>query len=289
MKIKNKTTLLAGFMPVLCMGAMLLMKYFALSRKGVWLIALWQVLPFLLPCIILSVYGAVKKEPLYPRLSMPPKRSFGFILTVSIAASLLSLLINCLVAALTGSSYYKTVGFSSYIGGSTWLILLLMVVLPAVFEELFFRGSLIPALSSGGTAAAIFVSALAFALCHGDAHNLAGPFAAGLIYGYISYSLDSVWPAVIAHLINNALNLLIAYVTRAYEILGLWSYFLIITGALFCAFTAFSMTALEKLLEKGKVKRLLRAPEKGAATEVIFTPGLIVLIAVFLIYVFTEA
>ena len=286
---KNKMTLLAGFMPLLCMCAMLSLNYIPFDDKRVWIVALFQTAPFLIPSFIIALYGAVSKKPVSLRLNAPPKKSFGFIVSISVSASLLSLLINCAVAALTGSSYYKTVSYSSEIGGSTALALLLMVVLPAVFEEFFFRGVLLSALSSGGTGAAIFVSAICFALCHGDVHNLAGPFAAGLIFGYIAYALDSVWPAVAAHLINNGISLLIAHVTRAYELLGLWSYFLIITAALFLVFTVLSMNALEKLIQNGKIKRLIRAPSRAAAAETLLTPGLFVLIALFIIHIITEA
>ncbi len=281
MNTRNKMTLAAGFMPALCMCAMILFELYAESRETA-AVVLWQILPFFIPCLILALFGAIWKIRVLPELRPAPRRSLGFVLTMSLTAFLLSMLINCGIAALSSHSYYQTVNYSSEINESKAIVLLCMVILPAFFEELFFRGMLIPALSSGGSAAAIFVSALAFALCHGNIYNFAGPFAAGLIYGYMAYALGSVWPAVAAHLINNALSLLIAYVTRAYDILGLWSYFLIISAACLCIFTALAMGALLKLVERNKAKVLIPAPSKRSVGEVLLTPGMLILIGLFI-------
>lgn len=280
MSTRNKMTLAAGLMPALCMSAMILLELYAESRETA-AVVLWQILPFFIPCLILAVLGAVWKIPVLPEVRLAPRRSIGFVITMSLTAFLLSMLINCGIAALGSHSYYQTVDYSSEIDGSKAIVLLCMVVLPAIFEELFFRGMLIPALSSGGTGVAIFVSALAFALCHGSIYNFAGPFAAGLIYGYMSYALGSVWPAVAAHLINNALSLLIAYVTRAYDILGLWSYFLVISAACLCIFTSLAMSSLLKLVERNKARVLIPAPSKRSVGEVLLTPGMLILAGLF--------
>ena len=99
------------------------------------------------------------------------------------------------------------------------------------------------------------------------------------------YALGSVWPAVTAHFINNVFNMLMGYATKAYEALGLWPYFLLIAAALFFVFTAISMTLLEKLVDKGKIKRLNPVYSKAELLETVCSPGLWVLVIMFIIRV----
>jgi len=283
----NRMTLIAGFMPALCMAVMLIFEKLAYRGTSVsaFVVVLLQVLPYVIPATCIIVIGRLGGVNVIPSFKLNHRRTIGFVITMSVAATLLSFLINCVIAALSGDSYYRAVNYTSQIEGTSFFLVLAVVVLPAVFEELFFRGVLMRSLSRGGELAAVVISALCFAMCHGSLHNFAGPFAAGLIYGYMVYALDSVWPAVFAHLINNALNMSVGYATKAYETLGLWPYFIIIAIALFCIFLAISMTYLEKLVEKGKIKRLTPPQSKAELLETVCSPGLWILVIVFIIRV----
>ena len=86
-------------------------------------------------------------------------------------------------------------------------------------------------------------------MIHGDLHNFAGPLAAGMIYGYMTYVLDSVWPAVFAHLLNNGLALFLSGAAKTYSALGLWPYILLIAVFCFCMFLALAMRTLENQME----------------------------------------
>ena len=281
----NRFTLISGFMPPLCMGAMMLLERLALKGGGVSAAAfiLWQILPFLVPSVAMVLVGRLFDINLLPHIRLPHRRYMSFTLCISVAAALMAFLINCFIARISGASYYQSVSYLPQLESSSVLLMIAAAVLPAVFEELFFRGVLMRALSRGGDITAIIISALCFALCHGNLGNFAGPFAAGLIYGYMVYAIGSIWPAVIAHLINNVFNMLIGYTTKAYETLGLWPYFLLIAAALFCIFIAVSMNSLEKLVEKGKIKRLNPVFSKSELLETVCSPGLWVLVIMFII------
>jgi membrane protease YdiL (CAAX protease family) len=283
----NRLTLIAGFMPALCMAVMLIFEKLAYRDGAVsaFVIVLLQILPFLLPSVAIALIGKFTNRNVLPSFKVGRRRSVAMVIMLSLTATLLSFLINCVIAAMGKNSYYRAVNYSSEIEGSPFFLIIAVVVLPAIFEELFFRGFLMKALSGGGELAAIIISALCFAMCHGSISNFAGPFAAGLIYGYMVYALDSLWPAVFAHLVNNALNMAVGYATKAYETLGLWPYFIIIAVALFCIFLAISMTCMEKLVLKGKIRRLNSPNSKSEFLETICSPGLWILVIVFIIRV----
>ena len=283
----NRITLIAGFMPAICMAVMLIFEKIAYSGTSVsaFVVVLLQVLPYLIPGACVVLIGKIGGINVMPSLKLNHRRTIGFVITMSVAATLMSFLINCVIAAIGGDSYYRAVNYATEIEGTSFLLVLAVVILPAIFEEIFFRGVFMKALSRGGELTALVISALCFAMCHGSLYNFAGPFAAGLIYGYMVYALDSIWPAIFAHLINNVLNMSVGYATKAYETLGLWPYFIIIATALFCIFLAISMTYLEKLVEKGKIKRLTLSRSKSDILETVCSPGLWILVIVFIIRV----
>ena len=201
-------------------------------------------------------------------------------------AALLAALLNCGMALLLDGHYY-TQGIALEHYGITGFggLLLTAAVLPAVVEELFFRGALLSALEPYGTWPALLLSSLAFALIHGNLYNLAGPLAAGMIYGYMTYALDSVWPAIFAHLLNNGLSLALSGGARICSALGLWPYVMLAILFCFCAALALSMRLLERQIEKNRIRRLQYKPLGQALRGLLIAPGMWLLLVLFLIRV----
>jgi membrane protease YdiL (CAAX protease family) len=104
--------------------------------------------------------------------------------------------------------------------GSRLVQMVLVVALLAGFaEELFFRGFMQRRLAARWPPwVAIAVTALCFAAVHADAAQSPLAFGLGLWLGYISYRNDSIWPAVLGHICNNAAATL---GTRAHLPIGL--------------------------------------------------------------------
>ena len=99
-----------------------------------------------------------------------------------------------------------------------WLILLSLAVAPAVFEEFFFRGLLFGSLTKRlSPAKAILVSAALFGAFHvvsGSAlavERLLPSTFIGLFLGWLRYRSGSIFPSMLAHLLNNGLLLCLAY------------------------------------------------------------------------------
>ena len=91
------------------------------------------------------------------------------------------------------------------------LALLVIALVPAVCEEVLFRGVLLRALATRARpAVAITLTALVFAAYHLSLIQLVPTFTLGLVLGLLAWRAGSVVPAVLAHLLNNAIAVLVA-------------------------------------------------------------------------------
>ncbi|MDR2813311.1 MAG: CPBP family intramembrane metalloprotease [Prevotellaceae bacterium] len=92
------------------------------------------------------------------------------------------------------------------------LNMLVMALIPAVSEELLFRGYLQRLLCSWTKKPhfAIFISAVIFSAIHFQFEGFIPRFLLGALFGYLFYWSGSLWLSVIAHFTNNAATV-IAY------------------------------------------------------------------------------
>lgn len=97
--------------------------------------------------------------------------------------------------------------------GDLIINLLIMALLPAIGEELFFRGSLQKALLrlTSKPWLAILMSSLVFALLHGTFFKLIPIFTLGLALGVIYHVTRNLWYTITIHFLNNAFAVLAVY------------------------------------------------------------------------------
>lgn len=94
--------------------------------------------------------------------------------------------------------------------GAIGPMLLVLGVLPAVCEEIVFRGVLVQGLATRLVpAAAVGIAAALFAGYHLSLAQLIPTFTLGLVCGTIALRARSVYPTMVAHLLNNAFALLV--------------------------------------------------------------------------------
>lgn len=93
--------------------------------------------------------------------------------------------------------------------GCGWLTIVGLIALyPAIFEELAFRGVIIPGLQRVlSNKEVIAVSGIMFMILHLNIINAPALLAAGLILGYMRIRSGSLWPGVLMHFTHNALIL----------------------------------------------------------------------------------
>jgi uncharacterized protein len=96
-------------------------------------------------------------------------------------------------------------------------VIVIATVVP-IGEELFFRGLGVRALAPLGDAAALAVSALAFALAHGFLTGLPPLFLFGLAVAWVRLRSGSVWPGVIAHGTYNLLGIVAIVLTWVLDV-----------------------------------------------------------------------
>ncbi len=91
--------------------------------------------------------------------------------------------------------------------------LLLIAVVPAIGEELFFRGALQKTFSAwfGNPHAGIFITAVLFSALHMQFFGFLPRFVLGLLFGYYFYWSRSLWLPIFAHFINNGAAVLVAF------------------------------------------------------------------------------
>lgn len=81
-----------------------------------------------------------------------------------------------------------------------------LCVLPAVLEELLFRGLAQGLLRPHGALLAVVGQAMLFALLHGSLSGILYALPAGLFFGLLAEQTGSVLPGMLLHLCNNALS-----------------------------------------------------------------------------------
>ena len=100
---------------------------------------------------------------------------------------------------------------STLIGGADELheILLMFVsiaVIPAIVEEILFRGVILSNLMPYGRTAAILGSAVLFGLMHGNILQFFYTTMLGVVLGYVCVRTKSIWCGIIIHFVNNGIS-----------------------------------------------------------------------------------
>lgn len=97
----------------------------------------------------------------------------------------------------------------SFFTPSNFVFLTVFVaILPAIFEELVFRGIILKGLKSSGEIKAVIISSLAFSLYHLTPEKTLYQFFAGVIFAVIALRTDSIVFTVIMHFLNNFIVIL---------------------------------------------------------------------------------
>ncbi len=183
---------------------------------------------------------------------------FGFTVKFALTVSFLSFLANLFIYVITGSSEMTltSVVYGNILGSRYNLLsFIAIVVVPPIVEEFYLRGVLFSAMENvAGTKTCILMSGLCFAFLHANPNNLIGPFLAGCAYAFLSYSFDSLGPAIIAHVINNLYYYIINRLVTMYSSFGIWHYFTYINGILFLLMLYLMLRSLTVQIQHDKLR-----------------------------------
>ena len=195
--------------------------------------------------------NAASSEPAQAPRRRHPTEIFLFVCASGAAVTFLSFLLNYLVYFLTALTDFSldTAMVSAQNGSTTnFGFFSLSILVPALLEELYLRGILQSILKTElNQLHLVLFSGFLFALLHGSLQNFVGPFVAGVFYSWLVCVFGSVWYAVAAHCIHNALFRAISWLMEFFSTFGIWSRFPAISLILFLLFLYIALRFAERL------------------------------------------
>lgn len=179
------------------------------ERFSFWGTFITETIIVLLPALLISSTGDVKEVLKIKKVSF---KSLGkTIILVVLIYPVILLLNGVFLSLLSNFIEYKNFPMEIMLQNVPILnYLIFMCLVPAICEEVFFRGTLTNAYNVYGERFAIIVSALVFALFHFDIQNFIAPFLLGLLFASLIEYTGSIIPAIVAHFINNVIAVLTA-------------------------------------------------------------------------------
>lgn len=104
--------------------------------------------------------------------------------------------------------------------------LLVIALIPAIGEELTFRGVLQQALTKRmNVHLGVFLSAFIFSFIHFQFYGFLPRMFIGLLLGYMFYYSGSIWTSILMHFINNATAVVVAYLDYHHLANADWEHF----------------------------------------------------------------
>ncbi len=244
-----------------------------------------------LPCILYYLLKGKKlSEPMYLVSRSGPQLFFLIFAAMFFISGMLFIKYFYFVNRNTVASitnFYQD--FSGTTQGTRPLeIILSLIVIPAVCEEFFFRGIVFSEYRKYGTANAVIISALGFAILHFSVENFFIYLFAGLLLGFVTAMTRSIFPSIMLHLLNNTLSI---YASDSFLRITV-----VKNGAYFVGFVLIVLTGVSLILMLSRTESILRYYAEKPPTEalpqksvnhwpkVFFSPTFILLVVAFICY-----
>lgn len=174
-----------------------------------YIVGLWLSTLFIVSRIKIPVAVAFPIKPVRPSYAIP---AVGVCLGASMLGGYVSGILSTIIESLFGVMPVSP-DFSLPQGVAANVVYCIsIVVAPAVFEELLFRGVILQSLRRFGDGFAIVVSAILFGMLHGNLVQSPGTFILGLVAGYFVVRTGSLLIGMCFHFINNGMVVALYYV-----------------------------------------------------------------------------
>ncbi len=177
--------------------------------------AFLYLLCFMLPVLFFRILA--RREPpvsMGMEATMPPRTvpMVAAVLGVNLACAYCNGLFMQLLESLGVGNVLDYIPMSSFIYPEDIVFVhLSLALVPAFCEEFLFRGLICARLLPYGKTVAIVGSAVLFGLMHGNLGQLFYTTVAGIMLGWCFVETGSIWPGVIAHMLNNLMGVLSEY------------------------------------------------------------------------------
>lgn len=90
--------------------------------------------------------------------------------------------------------------------------LLLVAIMPAICEEIFFRAAFAKAARTIGFMFSVILTSIIFAMMHGSLQMFFYQFVASIIFMFVFFITKSIYPSMIMHAINNGFILVVSFI-----------------------------------------------------------------------------
>ena len=172
----------------------------------------YLISPLAILCLIFWYFSYTKKsfKSVVKKQNCHPKYYLWAIL-LQIGLLSLSELNNFFITWLQKFGYEPVpVSLPSLDGFGVIGVLFVVAVLPAIFEEIFFRGLLLDGCKVFGKAGAVLLCGGLFALYHQNPAQTIYQFCCGVAFALVAIKSGSILPTVLSHFLNNAAIILLA-------------------------------------------------------------------------------
>ncbi len=90
---------------------------------------------------------------------------------------------------------------------------LMIAIIPALVEELMFRGTLQPLIGRalGNIHLSIFITGMFFSFIHFEFYGFLPRMMLGILFGYLFYWSGNLWLPIFAHFLNNGIQVILVY------------------------------------------------------------------------------
>jgi len=190
----------------------LLSSIFLIERLGIIGIPVTHIISILAPGLFLTIYLRKDIRKVYMFYSVKKMKYFFIGILLWIAAVIVSGIYSYYAMRILPSE--ELIESFDYIFSETTFTqqVVIMAVIPAVVEEMFFRGIMFNSLKKKtGVKVAAVVSSLLFASMHFSLIKIFPTFLLGVVFTYVVYKTGSILPAVVLHFINNFMSVAVQH------------------------------------------------------------------------------
>lgn len=158
--------------------------------------------------------------------------------------------------------------------------LLLIAVMPAVFEEFLMRGVVLNGTRECGTVFSVLMNGLLFSLLHANPSQTCFTFLLGCAFALIAIRCNSIVPTMILHFINNAVSVVLLY----FDISEIPDQIFLILLGVAVLFTIVGLVYFLAISKRGNMRKVVhtRAFTMGALAGIIFNAAM--WISVYVMY-----
>ncbi len=171
-----------------------------------------EILLILLPTILVLKIAKVNKKKVL-RLNYTNPLNFVLVAVSSIPIIIIAVILSQVINMIypLSESYLEAMNnLISIKNSSLWQTIFIVALLPAICEEIMFRGYIINAFIKKGFWKAIIITGILFGIFHMDMFRLLPVTLLGIWMGYLLLKTKSIFVPILAHFLNNSLAILIS-------------------------------------------------------------------------------